>query len=100
MEIARLRIDERFVVPKDTEKILRLKFGYNNRDNATYHEVVDWLERFFDKYVSVSVGFNFHTQRMEYCGQLTTATGEWSSENFPTREEALNAAILKALEMI
>lgn len=114
-------MNAKFFVPYETAKALQIK-GYPNKDGEmrysicgdlhrkwlymtdivapTYHEVIDWLERFFNKYVSVYVGFNFHTQRMEYCGLLTTGTGEWSSENFPTREEALNAAILKALEMI
>lgn len=65
----------------------------------TYHEVVDWLES-KEIYISVYVDFNFHKRAMVYNGYITSDEGEWIPEEFLTLEEALNAEILKALELI
>ncbi len=111
-------MNAKFFVPYETAKTLVVKyynegcehfyntFGKITTDPKgckiaapTYNEVIDWLES-KDIYVSVSIDFNFHKCKMEYNGYITSYEGEWSSEEFTTREEALNAAILKALELI
>ena len=76
-------------------------FEPNNSDLAemqysapTYHEVVDWLKgkkvRIYAEYCKGWAGFIDNGEAKE-----VEATAVYS-----TREEALNAAILKALEMI
>ena len=67
----------------------------------TYHEVVDWLE---GKGIYLSC---YTPTRRQDVGQYTAAvfdsnTNYWGTckEVYHTREEALNAAILKALEML
>ena len=109
---------DKFFVPYETAKALVLKYYNEDCDQfydtlgvlttdpkgykiaaPTYHEVVDWLES-KDIYVGVSFSWNFHKLTMEYDGYITSYRGEWSSDEFATREEALNAAILKALELI
>ncbi len=67
----------------------------------TYHEVVDWLD---------GKGIYLHCYsptRVQDIGQYTAGvfnsnTNDWGTckSVYPTREEALNAAILEALEMI
>ena len=112
-------MNSKFFVPYETAKKLEAKgypqyksdYGYfDNGDShplimfpadnfkyaaPTYHEVLDWLEG-KKIYVSVSIDLNFHKREMEYNGYITSYVGEWSSEEFSTREEALNAAIIKA----
>lgn len=68
---------------------------YNECISAmTYHEVLDWLEgkgiHIYAEYCNDWVGFIDAGETKE-----TEATGI-----YPTREQALNAAILKALEML
>ncbi len=117
-------MDAKFFVPYETAKLLKEKgfpqeidkiffdgrivtrnIGIKHMDTLnivaapTYHEVLDWLES-KEIYVSVSIDLNFHKREMEYNGYITSYAGEWSSEEFTSREEALNAAILKALELI
>ncbi len=65
----------------------------------TYHEVLDWLE---GKGICVSVILNksrggWFASIDEKNKPLRTG---FETYDFPTREEALNAAILKALEML
>lgn len=67
----------------------------------TYHEVVDWLE---EKGIYLHC---YSPTRVQDIGQYTAGvfnsnTNDWGTckSVYPTREEALNAAILKALEMI
>ena len=60
----------------------------------TYHEVVDWLE---GKGIIITVESDVIG---DYRSQFNTTTREYLSKWFSTREEALNAAILKALEII
>ena len=67
----------------------------------TYHEVVDWLE---EKGIYLHC---YSPTRVQDIGQYTAGvfnsnTNDWGTckSVYPTREEALNAAILEALEMI
>lgn len=75
-----------------------------NCSAPTYHEVVDWLERKGIR-IEVRVAYHFREKQWSWCGYVyvvededyeTSQLADWSS----TREEALNAAILKALEML
>ena len=88
-------VPERVVTGKPTE------LGVWYTAAPTYHEVVDWLE---------GKGIYLHCYsptRVQDIGQYTagvfnSSTNDWGGckSVYPTREEALNAAILKALEMI
>lgn len=118
-------MDAKFHVPFDTAILLRKK-GYNNKVDyyylpngeiclavitevsndtldyenngtiaaPTYHEVLDWLQgngvRIYAEYCEQWAGFidNGETKEVE-----TTAI-------YPTREEAINECILKALEKL
>ena len=59
----------------------------------TYHEVVDWLE---GKGIVIGTG---KARGKWYCS-IDSDTDDLTTELYPTREEALNAAILVALSMI
>lgn len=122
-------MDKKFFVPFKTAKLLKEKrysgicdyyyapdkqlyFGVTRVSNdtldyenngtiaaPTYHEVVDWLE---GKGICVSVILNqsrggWFASIDEKNKPLRTG---FETYDFPTREEALNAAILKALEML
>ena len=74
----------------------------------TYHEVVDWLDT-KGVYVEVLISVTLNSKReclgTEYCSTAFTMSNmlivkDRNMQYFPTREEALNAAILKALEII
>ncbi len=95
MELIRYGIDERFVVPKDTENMLRQK-GYKGRVNATYHEVVDWFE---SKGIRVFAHYYLAQKEWVYVIEDFKRLKD-NAGYYKTREQALNAAILKAIEMI
>ena len=59
----------------------------------TYHEVVDWME---GKGIVIGTG---KARGKWYCS-IDSDTDDLTTELYPTREEALNAAILVALSMI
>lgn len=59
----------------------------------TYHEVVDWLE---GKGIVIGTG---KARGKWYCS-IDSDTDDLTTELYPTREAALNVAILKALEML
>lgn len=70
----------------------------------TYHEVVDWLEGKGIR-IEVRVAYHFREKKWSWRGDVyvvededyeTSQLADWSS----TREEALNAGILAALEML
>lgn len=63
----------------------------------TYHEVVDWLEEKHNCYISIMY-FSFRINKWVTTIECGDNTATLNEEN--TREEALNAAILKALEML
>lgn len=88
-------------------ELLRHRAG-DNADRIvaapTYHEVVDWLE---GKGIRIEVrdAYRFREKQWSWCGYVyivededyeTSQLADWSS----TREGALNAAILKALDML
>lgn len=81
-------VPERVVTGKPT------KLGVWYTAAPTYHEVVDWLE---GKGIIITVESDVIG---DYRSQFNTTTREYLSKWFSTREEALNAAILKAEEMI
>lgn len=61
----------------------------------TYHEVLDWLEE--EKEIQVSAmnrPFDF------WFASVEGKENSYITDNFSTRKEALNEAILKALEML
>lgn len=120
-------MDAKYFVPFKTAQLLKEKgypqdksdYGYfdngdshpiimfpaDNFDCAapTYHEVVDWLE---DKDIYIDVcrtdntllesGYRWH------CYIWERDTDDWCTVTieYPTREEAINEGILKALEML
>lgn len=59
----------------------------------TYHEVIDWLE---EKGIAVGTG---KTRGEWYCS-VDSDVADLTTDIYPTREEALNVAILKALELL
>ncbi len=72
--------------------------------SPTYHEVVDWLEGKGIR-VEVRMGYRQKTEQWLWCGHVyvvededyeTSQLADWCS----TREQALNASIIKALEML
>lgn len=63
----------------------------------TYHEVVDWLE---GKGVYVTSNWEFDIERWHGNAIIPLKDYRPTNYTYPTREEALNAAILKALELI
>ncbi len=68
----------------------------------TYHEVLEWLEK-KDILIDCTCGYDYNTKEQWYrCFTIKRGTRmqDWHTSQCPTREEALNAAILKALEMI
>ncbi len=113
-------MDAKFFVPFETAKALQIK-GYPNKDGEmrystggdlhrkwlymtdivapTYHEAVDWLD---SKGIYITTSYLYFENITEpwICFiDRKGKEGAYAGE-FPTREEALNAAILKALEMI
>ena len=116
-------MDEKFFVPFETELLLKKK-GYNGicdyyyapdkqlyfgatrisndtldyENNGTvaaptYHEVVDWLEK---KWYPVEVMWTReHSELVWNC-----LVDHEMTKNYPTRERAINAAILKVLEKL
>ncbi len=118
-------MDSKFFVPFETAKLLKEKEYPQEIDTIhfdgriahrilsteqmailcivaapTYHEVVDWLE---GKGIIIEA-FNVYrleTSRIEWKGVVTDVENDCRHGGWGlTREEALNAAILKALEMI
>ncbi len=109
-------MDAKFFVPFETAKLAKEKgypqdksdYGYfdngdshplimfpaDNFDCAapTYHEVVDWLEG-----KGIYVFTNYYDK---WAGFIRIGRKLYDVNIYPTREEALNAAILKALEML
>ena len=70
----------------------------------TYHEVIDWLDG-KDILIECNCGFDYHTEEEWYRCYAIERKNRFDDDAFisiiaPTREEALNAAILKALELI
>lgn len=70
----------------------------------TYHEVVDWLDGKGIR-IEVRLAYHFRKKQWSWCGYVyvvededyeTSQLADWCS----TREEALNAGILAALEML
>ncbi len=121
-------MDKKFFVPYKTAQQLKEKgypqdksdYGYfdngdshplimfpaDNFDCAapTYHEVVDWLQEKGIR-IEVRVAYQFREKQWSWCGYVyvvededyeTSQLADWCS----TREQALNASILKALEML
>ena len=80
-------VPERVVTGKPTE------LGIWYIAAPTYHEVVDWLE---GKGIMIGTG---KARGKWYCS-IDSDTDDLTTELYPTREEALNAAILVALSMI
>lgn len=75
-----------------------------NCSAPTYHEVVDWLEGKGIR-IEVRMAYRFREKQWSWCGYIyivededyeTSQLADWCS----TREQALNASILKALEML
>ena len=92
-------MDSKYFVPFETAKQLKEKGypqGWELEDYCaapTYHEVVDWLE---GKGIVIGTG---KARGKWYCS-IDSDTDDLTTELYPTREAALNVAILKALEMI
>ena len=63
----------------------------------TYHEVVDWLE---GKGIILVTDAKRYRGGLIYWCNIGWGVKFEETDEFPTREEALNAAILRALEMI
>ncbi len=88
-------VPERVVTGKPTE------LGAWYIAAPTYHEVIGWLEGkgiYLQCYTSI-----LKQNLWQYtAGVFNSSTNDWGGckSVYPTREEALNAAILKALEMI
>ena len=88
---------------KSDYRYFDIKFPADNFDCAapTYHEVVDWLE---GKGIILQCYSPILKQNLgQYtAGVFNSNTNDWGTckSVYPTREEALNAAILKALKMI
>ena len=111
-------MNEKFFVPYNTAQKLKAN-GYNEEcdrfyDNSgtlttepkgskiaapTYHEVIDWLE-LSNIRISIFVEHLFGTRFFENKCKLNVLGTEFCTMGYNTREEALNAAILKALELI
>lgn len=83
-----------------------IMFPADNFDCAapTYHEVLDWLQGKGIR-IEVRLAYHFRKKQWSWCGYVyivededyeTSQLADWSS----TREGALNAAIIKALEML
>lgn len=77
-----------------------IEFTSNICTAPTYHEVVDWLEG--KGYVIEALNLcRIATGRIEWRGRVTDVENDYEYGDWAlTREAALNAAILKALEMI
>lgn len=121
-------MNAKFFVPFETAKQLQVK-GFNEKVNGyytnrgelaycqcpidneeqvnrygdisapTYHEVLDWLESKF-MYITTEISYSWQYQRMVYCCTIITPQKHDCTDDYYNREEALNAAILKVLEMI
>lgn len=87
-----------------------IEFTSNICTAPTYHEVVDWLEREKEIYITtyrVVMAYVVETpqgtikEKLGWKGCAEVPSGaEEDTDTFITREEALNAGILKALEML
>lgn len=104
-------IDKTFMLVSNQEVPQGLLNGRQSEFNfeyinaaPTYHEVVDWLEGKGIR-IEVRVAYRFREKQWSWCGYVyvvededyeTSQLADWCS----TREGALNAAILKALETL
>ena len=84
-------VSERVVTGKPTE------FSVWYIAAPTYHEVVDWLE---GKGIILVTDAKRYRGGLIYWCNIGWGVKFEETDEFPTREEALNAAILRALEMI
>lgn len=66
---------------------------------ATYHEALDWLEEKFI-YIYTEISYSWQQQKIVYGCTIITPEKDYNTDNYNNREEALNAAILKALETL
>ncbi len=89
------QIDYEYLFNDTNSDIDADKFTPNICTAPTYHEVVDWLEGKGYPIESACVREYSDSDVKWICG-----VGYTSTKIHSTREEALNAAILKALEMI
>ena len=98
----------------DWDNLCKVQSSYPPRldyiSAPTYHEVVDWLEREKEIYITtyrVVMAYVVETpqgtikEKLGWKGCAEVPSGaEEDTDTFITREEALNAGILKALEMV
>ncbi len=122
-------MNSKFIVPFETAKQLKAK-GYPQWDTdyvyeistgdryirvmveenedvilaaPTYHEVLDWLES-KGILIDCTCGYHYNDIKAQWYRCFTIQCGmrvqDWHTSQCPSREEALNAAILKALELI
>lgn len=95
------------LINEGVAELLRHRAG-DNADGIvaapTYHEVVDWLAGKGIR-IEVRMAYHFRKKQWSWCGYVyvvededyeTSQLADWCS----TREAAINAAILKALEML
>lgn len=117
-------MDAKFFVPFETAQLLRKKgypqdksdYGYfDNGDShplimfpadnfdcaaSTYHEVVDWL---YEKKICITCNpaYSYEGQYNGFQYEMQTYDDDdYQDDIYRTREEALNAGILAALEML
>lgn len=100
-------MNSKFFVPYETAKKLEAK-GYPyelvchsltepwQHEKITYHEAVDWLE---SKGIRVFAHYYLDNGKWVYVIEDFKRLQD-NAGFFPSREETLNAAILKALELI
>lgn len=83
------RIVDYWLLDKDEDR----ERGYSHISAPTYHEMLDWLEEKYN--IRIVISYDWCEEKWEFIIQGITYD-TWHG----SREEALNAAILKALELI
>ena len=91
-EEERPRIVDYWLLDEDEDR----ERGYSHISAPTYHEVIDWLE---GKGIRVFAHYYIDNGKWVYVIEDFKRLQD-NAGFFHTREEALNAAILKALELI
>lgn len=91
-------MNDKFFVPFETAEALKEK-GFNE-EKPTYHEVVDWLAKAHHIYIGMNI-INDVPRPFRYgCEIARRNRRSIFTESNPTREAALNAAIVRALQLI
>lgn len=100
-------METKHYVPLEIARRLRAKgyhaerYAANEMALPTYEQTLDWLCRRHGKIIFTRRELVGKTEQVKYCGVISiNGDKTLSVGNEPTKEQAMNIAIIKALELI